>query len=354
MRIRLIGQANDSGIGTHFGNYLNALKSISAISPRVELLDHNDQTRLKKSAADSVETDINIAFVNANLNDHFRGVNINWTVFESTRIPTKLYGVMNSHLLWVPSEWGRKIAIGQGINYKQINVVPEGVDINIFHPYLIPENKKFRFLLIGKYESRKSINESIDAFATVFKNNPQVELIIKSDFFVSQELKIKELVDKIKNTHSDNIKLIWGYQTPTELVNLYRNAHVFLFPTKAEGWGLPLIEAAATGLPIITTFHSGQTEFLQHIRSSCVLLNYSLDPISCPEYRAFYHEVDGNYGKWAVTTVDEISRGIKEAYNKYSTLRTQAIKNSGIIRSKYSWANCANTSLDVLKAMGVI
>jgi glycosyltransferase involved in cell wall biosynthesis len=231
-------------------------------------------------------------------------------------------------------------------------VVPEGVDVNLYHPYLVPTPARFRFLLIGKYEQRKSIDESIEAFAMTYGNNPDVELVIKSDFFRNHAEKRQALEYKIASMRVNNIHLVWGYQTNEELANLYRSANVFLFPTKAEGWGLPLIEAAASGLPVITTFYSGQTEFLQDIKSSCVFVNYELQTIDCPEYQEFYHTPDGNYGKWAVTTVNEVAKAMRHAYTNYSALNAQAIKNSEIIRTRWSWANCAIKSLEILKKRG--
>ena len=131
-------------------------------------------------------------------------------------------------------------------------------------------------------------------------------------------------------------------------------ADVFLFPTKAEGWGLPLIEAAACGLPLITTYHSGHTEFLQDIKSSCVLVDYELKNIECKEWQEFYPSPKGEYGKWAVSTIDSIANAIKQAYDNYSSLSIQAIKNSELIRTKYSWANSAIKSLEILKKYGLL
>jgi hypothetical protein len=354
MKIRLIGQANDSGIGTHYGEFARALRSISGINTLLELVDHTDHAAIQTVAQNGGNDDINISFVCANMNGFFRGYNINWCVFESTCIPDPIFQTMRLHDIWIPSEWGRKVAVDQGINADKITVVHEGVNPDLYHPYLIPPSDKFRFLLIGKYEQRKSIDESIEAFAMTYGNNPDVELVIKSDFFRNHIEKKQALEYKIASMRVNNIHLVWGYQTQEQLANLYRSANVFLFPTKAEGWGLPLIEAAATGLPLVTTFHSGQTEFLQDIRSSCVLLNYDLRPIDCAETKEFYPAEDGNHGKWAVTTVEEIARGIKLAYTNYVSLRTQAIKNSAVIRGKYSWTNSATSALNVLKQQGLL
>ena len=349
MKIRLIGQANDSGVGTHYYNYVQAIRQIEAVNQYIELIDFTNHELLNRAVQDSCDDDINISFINVDLSSYFKGTNIIWAVFESTVIPHNILAILKNNNLWIPSEWGKKIAIENGIKSELINVVPEGVDINLYNPYLKPKDKIFRFLLIGKYEIRKSINECLDAFAEEYGNNPNFELVIKSDFFKDPTDKFNELVNKFETLAVNNIKLVWGYQTKEELVNLYRTANVFLFPSKAEGWGLPLIEAAATGLPLITTYYSAQTEFLQDIKTSCVFVPYELNDINCPEYKSFYPAIDNNYGVWAITTVDDIRKALKEAYTNYSALSQQATKNSDIIRSKYSWANSAIKSLEILK-----
>jgi glycosyltransferase involved in cell wall biosynthesis len=349
MKIRLIGQANDSGIGTHYYYYTQAILQLAAVNQYVELIDFTNNELLNRAVQNSSDDDINIAFVPINLKEHFKGTNIVWTVFESTVIPHSILSILKEHDLWIPSEWGKKIAIENGIKSELINVVPEGVDINLYNPYLKPENEVFRFLLIGKYEIRKSINECLEAFAREYGNNPNFELVIKSDFFKDPTEKFNELVNKFETLAVNNIRLVWGYQTKEELVNLYRTANVFLFPSKAEGWGLPLIEAAACGLPLITTYYSAQTEFLQDIKSSCVFVPYELMDIDCPEYKSFYPAPDNNYGRWAITTIDNIRLALKEAVSNYPALSRQATKNSDVIRSKYSWANSAIKSLETLK-----
>ncbi|NDB84463.1 MAG: hypothetical protein EB127_17430, partial [Alphaproteobacteria bacterium] len=63
---------------------------------------------------------------------------------------------------------------------------------------------------------------------------------------------------------------------------------------------------------------------------------------------------DNNYGKWAVSSVDNIASAIKQSYQNYSSLQAQAIKNSELIRTKYSWANSAIKSLEILKKLGLL
>ena len=53
-------------------------------------------------------------------------------------------------------------------------------------------------------------------------------------------------------------------------------------------------------------------------------------------------------------TVDNIAKSIKQAYDNYPALSAQAIKNSELIRTKYSWTNSAIKSLEILKKQGLL
>ena len=354
MKIRLIGQKNSSGIGNHYNGYITALSQIAGINQCLELIDYTDTQTQLRAIQESRDEDVNISFVGSDLRP-FRGHNINWTVFESTVIPQGLLDLYGISDIWLPSEWGRKIAIENGVNPNTIEVAVEGVDPNLFHPYLrVRDDNVFRFLIIGKYEVRKSYTETLEAFAELYGNNPHYELVIKSDFFVDADKKLRELQNKIASLNVNNIHVLWGYQSMEDIANLYRSAHAFVFASKAEGWGLPIIEAAACGLPLITTFYSAQTEFLQDIKSSCVFVPYELQPIDCPDFHRFYYREDGKYGSWAVPTKEGIKQAMSDTVARYPALDKQALKNSEIIRSKWSWACAAIKSLELLRKRGAL
>jgi glycosyltransferase involved in cell wall biosynthesis len=350
LKYTLIGQPNSSGIGTHTANFWQHFGQVSGLNTVLDFVDYSDIPALEKAMLASKPEDINISFTGTQLQGYFRGCNINWTVFESTRIPSFQMPMMRSHDIWVPTQWGKDIAIQNGIDPKRIWVVPEGVDGNIFHPYLMPRlPRPFRFLIVGKYEVRKGYDELLKAFAAEFGNDSAVELVIKSDFFKDPEAHRAELEAAIAATGCDNIRLIWGYQSTFEISNLYRTADVFVFPTRAEGWGLPLIEAAAVGLPIITTFYSGHTEFLQHIKSSCLFIDYEIKPNDSKEYQAFYPEADGDYGVWAVPDAGHLQQLMRKSYNDFATLKIAALNNSAIIRKDFSWNNSVVCALEALR-----
>ena len=171
---------------------------------------------------------------------------------------------------------------------------------------------------------------------------------------MNQEAKYNELSTWLTSQNITNIRIIWGPVSNTDLVDLYQQSHVFVLPTKGEGWGLPLIEAAAVGLPIITTWHSAHTEFLQHIRSSVITVEHNMAPITCAEYQYFYPAPDGNWGNWAQPRIDSIRQALRTARDNYATLAQQARTNSDIIRRDFTWAQSANHALKVLQKHNIL
>ena len=349
MRIRLIGQRNTSGIGTHYACFADALRQIHGIGTMVDEVDFLDPAAIDRAIDTSQPDDINICFVAANIHEHFRGRNIQWVVFESTRIPATIQpAIQGADQVWVPSAWGHSVLTAHGIHADRIRIVPEGVDGTRFHAHgRRPRStaRPFRFLTVGKYEQRKNIDLTIEAFAQVYANQPDLELVIKSNYFTNHRQKYDRLQGKISDLGLNNVTLLWGEMTEAQLADLYRACDAFVLPTRAEGWGLPLIEAVAAGLPIITTMHSGHTEFLQHVYDSVLPVAHTMTQIDCAEYRSYYPAPDNDWGAWAQPDLNSLVACMQQALQQEQELYDRAQRNSKIIRERFSWSQSAEQAL---------
>jgi glycosyltransferase involved in cell wall biosynthesis len=107
---------------------------------------------------------------------------IGYAVFETTRLPERLLRAFDGlDQVWVPTTWCRAQLIRNGIDPARIRIVPEGVDTDTFSPG--PERRAddgapFRFLCVGKWETRKGQEELIRTFVRTFGPDENVELII--------------------------------------------------------------------------------------------------------------------------------------------------------------------------------
>jgi glycosyltransferase involved in cell wall biosynthesis len=356
MKIRLIGHRNNLGIGVHYSNFADALRRLSYVGDLVEEVNCDNNDEVWAAAERSQPEDINISFVSMPIHGHYQGTIIQWVVFESTRVPpTVMSSMLAADQVWVPSAWGQQQLINSGLDPDRCHIVPEGVDRALYHPYYSRvESPILSYLITGKYELRKSIIETIYAWTQEFGNDPDVELVVKTNHFVNQTDKYNELTSWIETIGSTNVRVLWGTAAQADMVDLYQQSHIFVLPTKGEGWGLPLIEAAAVGLPVITTMHSAHTEFLQHISSSVIPVEYDLVPIACEEYKFFYPTEDGNWGSWAQPRVDSIRQALRTARDNYTTLQSRARANSAIIRDAFSWERSVESVVNLLHSQGLI
>jgi len=213
--------------------------------------------------------------------------NIGRAMFETSWIPNKWEYYINEHLdeLWVPSKFAYNIFKKAGV-YIPIKIIQEGFDSNVYNGDLkvtrdsedrsshervtaartitemrntfFPHCKELDtiFITVGKMENRKGIEALIEVFFQKFSKDDPVCLYIRSDL----PSRNKRRVAKIQNTGL-RIKEM-GRLTSIDLAKVYTSADVFVLPTHGEGWGRPIMEAMASGLPVIVPFWSGLTDFV--------------------------------------------------------------------------------------------
>jgi glycosyltransferase involved in cell wall biosynthesis len=245
------------------------------------------------------------------------------------------------------------VLVANGLPAETIDIVPEGVQTRVFNPHMRrrvdrASGQPLRFLSIGKFEGRKSYPELLEGFKDAFKNSSQVELGIKSDWFLMPSMR-EELPRLVSYLGLSNVRLYAGNWSPEQLAALYRYSDAFVLATKAEAWGLPLLEAAATGLPIITTFYSGQTEFLQHIQSSVLKIDFSLERVADLNFRRDWGAAEhDDLGRWAQPSVSSIADCMRALHRDRDRYASRGRENSFVVMEKFSWEVAVNRALCVL------
>ncbi len=147
-------------------------------------------------------------------------------------------------------------ALSNGVDLSQFNDKP--ADPKILKKYNL-DNKKQRVLYVGRVDPEKSIGTVVDAFAEVLKKMPDVELLIVGDG--TDRTNLEERVAKIGI--SDNVRFL-GRVIPPDLFDIYKCGTLFATASETETQGIVLIEAAATGLPLVAVDAGAVKELCQN------------------------------------------------------------------------------------------
>jgi glycosyltransferase involved in cell wall biosynthesis len=116
-------------------------------------------------------------------------------------------------------------------------------------------------LFVGAIEPRKNLLKLIEALKIIHENHKEILLVI-----VGQKgLDSKNLEKKIDQLELRDWVKMMDYLPDKEVRAFYRLASVFAFPSLCEGFGLPLLEAMAIGLPIVTSKSSAMPEIAQDV-----------------------------------------------------------------------------------------
>lgn len=179
-----------------------------------------------------------------------------------SRTLIRLAALHARHVFTVSDFSQREIRTRYGVKEECITVIPNGVDFSRFYPghdggeYL--ERRGLHsgeyFLSVGRLEPRKNHVALLKAYARLGVQAPKLVLVGQRDFA------FEAIFDEIANPAIRDHVLILEDVSDRELPALYRHCLAFLYPSFAEGFGMPPLEAMASGVPVVVANNTALTE----------------------------------------------------------------------------------------------
>ena len=207
---------------------------------------------------------------------------------------------------------------------EEIRVVHAGVD-PIFTPAIAgdrPLDTVHRLglptsfvLNVGTLQPRKDLGTLLDTFARLKQGNADLHLVIVG----GRGWGYGNLSDLVSSRGLAGRVHLTGFVDRQAMPDLYRAARLFLFTSRYEGFGLPLLEAMASGTPVVTTVHSAIGEVV---------------------------------GDAALTAMPGDSIGLADAAGRLlndQMLRDEMIRRGLERASTFSWERAAARTLDVYR-----
>jgi phosphatidylinositol alpha-mannosyltransferase len=148
-----------------------------------------------------------------------------------------------------------------------LRVIPNGIDVNVFKPGLSPirhlRGDSVNILFVGRLEKRKGLGDLLRGYEFMKARLPQSRLIVVGDG------PLRGKVESYISRHRLSDVVLAGYVPDSVKPRYYNSADIFCAPaTGAESFGIVLLEAMASGLPVVATEVPGYMSVLEPGRDS--------------------------------------------------------------------------------------
>lgn len=185
--------------------------------------------------------------------------------WEYGYLPSAWVGPVRANVdeVWAYSRFVRDTYVRSGVPAAKVAVVHPGVDPFVFsadvRPATIPSTKGYKFLFVGgAATSRKGVDVLLRAYVQAFRRSDDVSLVVKDYLYgpVGREIATVQ-------ADPDAPEVVYLYEdvSPWVMPGYYAAGDCLVLPYRAEGFGLPVLEAMACAKPVITTGYGATLDF---------------------------------------------------------------------------------------------
>ncbi|MEO6728668.1 MAG: glycosyltransferase [Candidatus Dojkabacteria bacterium] len=269
-------------------------------------------------------------------------IKIIYIAWEETIYPKLWVEEINeyAHGVMATSNFTKEILVNCGVKVP-VRVIHNAMDEAFIDvkttPYPLNTNKKFKFLHISSAKKRKGIDVLLKAYFSKFTKNDDVTLVIKS--FPGPDNDVDKQIAKIKKEDSPEIIHINNPGlSEQELANLHSTADCEVYPSRAEGFGLPILESMYLGIPLIATNYSAYLDFCNG--ENTTLIDYKLE-------FAKDSELVNLGAKWAEPNEKELGEKMREIFEHPENFESKT-KLAKETAKEFTWIHSAKQAVEFL------
>lgn len=273
---------------------------------------------------------------------------IGYTMLETTGIPAEWVEACNRmDEIWVPSHFNIKTFQDSGVKVPMY-VMPLGIDPGYYNPEIVSYKKhnRYTFLTVFEWGERKAPEVLLRAYSKAFTAKDDVVLLCKvnnNDSSIHVENEIRKL-----GMPADGPEIVLLYNTAFDdydMPTLYRSADCFVTATRGEGWGMPILEAMACGLPTIATNWSAQTDFMNEKYAYPVEVEKLIDAkAKCAYYEGF---------QWAQVSEEHLIHQMRYVYEHREEAVARGRNAGDYVRKEFSWDRAAQKMKERIRISGL-
>ena len=246
---------------------------------------------------------------------------------ETDRCPERWIECCNAmDAVIVPSEHVRQTILRTGKPTSPVFVVSETFPDNMLNNEILPLDIEldtdFNFLIVGQFTGGDSLSDRKNLFSTLkwvceeFAEDSRVGIVIKANHGrgtrIDRKLThntVEKILNEVRTGEYPKVHIVHGIMSSKEMTALYRHPTIkcFISATRGEGFGLPLLESAVSGIPVIATNWSGHLDFLR--LGKFIPINYTLTEI--PSSRVDDRIFEKGF-KWADPIESDFKKKIKK------------------------------------------
>jgi len=260
----------------------------------------------------------------------------------------------------VPSNWCKQIFLESGVK-KPIDVVPLGVDLNLYKPDVEPigfskKLKPFIFLSVFGWSLRKGYDVLLRSYLEEFTSDDPVTLLISARYFGSTDESKKQVIrndiakisSMVHNPKKPQVILFGDVLSDEMMPRLFAAADCYCLISRGEGFGLPYIEAGACKLPVIASRYSGQTDFLNDENSWLVDVDGFRKAETTLAWISYFYE-DAEFPIFGQKAVEQTRYFMRQAFENKEEAEKKANLLYQRVTADYGWPLCVQKMRDKLK-----